>query len=187
MNGRRSCEAGQPTVKRSELEHLIRAAGAITHERDFIIIGSQSILGPHPHAPDDLLLSMEADMYPRDAPGKAEEIEGAIGELSAFHETFAYYAQGVGPETAVLPEGWQERLVPIQTPATEGRTGWCLDPDDLAVSKLVAFREKDREFVGHMLTHGLADAAQVRERFVSLTVPDAVREAALGWLRKFAS
>ena len=32
-------------MQKSELEHLIRAAAAITNEYEFVIIGSQSILG----------------------------------------------------------------------------------------------------------------------------------------------
>ena len=30
----------------------------------------------------------------------ADKIDGAIGEGSQFHQTYGYYAQGVGPETA---------------------------------------------------------------------------------------
>lgn len=51
-------------MKRQELEHLIRAAAAITNEYEIVVIGSQSILGSLPDAPDFLLRSMEADMYP---------------------------------------------------------------------------------------------------------------------------
>ncbi len=36
---------------------------------------------------------------------KADLIDGSIGELSPFHETFGYYAHGLGPETAALPAG----------------------------------------------------------------------------------
>jgi hypothetical protein len=32
-------------MKRSELEHLIRAAGAIADDREIVVIGSQSVLG----------------------------------------------------------------------------------------------------------------------------------------------
>jgi len=46
-----------------------------------------------------------------DAPEKADIIDGCIGELSPFHETFGYYAHGIGPETAVLPAKWKTRLV----------------------------------------------------------------------------
>lgn len=55
-------------------------------------------------------MSGEADIYPLQAPELAEKIEGAIGEGSQFHQTFGYYAQGVGPDTAVLPRGWMSRV-----------------------------------------------------------------------------
>ena len=38
-------------MKRSELEHLIRAAGSIANDAEIVIIGSQSILGQFPDAP----------------------------------------------------------------------------------------------------------------------------------------
>ena len=37
----------------------------VTGETEFIVIGSQAILGPFPDAPPVLRLSMEADLYPR--------------------------------------------------------------------------------------------------------------------------
>lgn len=51
-------------------------------------------------------MSAEADIYPLNATHKADAIDAAIGEGSRFHETYGYYAQGVGPETACLPAGW---------------------------------------------------------------------------------
>lgn len=54
-------------MRRVDLEHVLRAASAITNERDFIVIGSQAILGQFPDAPDELLVSAEVDIYPRDA------------------------------------------------------------------------------------------------------------------------
>jgi len=94
-------------MTRAALEHLLRAASAITNEREFVVIGSQAILGPLPAAPEALLVSIEADLYPRYAPEKADLIDGAIGELSMFHQTYGYYAHGVDDTTAVLPAGWQ--------------------------------------------------------------------------------
>jgi hypothetical protein len=43
------------------LSTILRAASAITKEREFIVIGSQAILGQHPDAPNSLLMSIEAD------------------------------------------------------------------------------------------------------------------------------
>src|SRR4051812_10657259 len=90
-------------MKREELEHIIRASGEITNQYEFVIIGSQSILGPVPNPPDSFTVSMEVDIYPLQSPELAEKIDGAIGEGSHFHKTHGYYAQGVGPQTAVLP------------------------------------------------------------------------------------
>jgi hypothetical protein len=54
-------------MTRDAIEHLLRAAAALTNERDFIVIGSQAILGQFPQAPEALLVSIEADLYPRAA------------------------------------------------------------------------------------------------------------------------
>jgi hypothetical protein len=41
-------------VTRAQLEHVIRAAAAVTGEDEIVIIGSQAILGAHPDAPGEL-------------------------------------------------------------------------------------------------------------------------------------
>ena len=71
-------------------------------------------------------------------PELADLIDGAIGEGSPFHERFGYYAQGVGPETAVVPTGWQSRVLRIQNANTDQKVGLCLEPLDLAAAKLAA-------------------------------------------------
>jgi hypothetical protein len=55
-------------VTRSELEHIIRAAASVANDTDLLIIGSQAILGQFPNAPAELLVSMEADVAPRNHP-----------------------------------------------------------------------------------------------------------------------
>lgn len=114
-------------MHRAALEHVLRAAAAVVNEREFVVIGSQSVLGQFPAAPPALLVSMEVDVYPRYAPEKSDILDGAIGELSNFHETFGYYAHGVDETTATLPEGWVDRLVPVRNDNTGGATGWCLE------------------------------------------------------------
>ena len=114
-------------MTRHQLEHIIRAAAGNADAPDIVIIGSQSILGTYPDAPEELLVSMEADVYPKNAPDRSILIDGAIGELSVFHETFGYYAHGVDESTGVLPEGWQDRLVKVENDNTRGAVGWCLE------------------------------------------------------------
>ncbi len=93
-------------MKRSDLEHILRASKGVTGETEFIVIGSQAILGPFPDAPRALRQSMEANLYPRYRPDMAELIEGSLGRYSQFDQTIGYWADGVSPETATLPVGW---------------------------------------------------------------------------------
>ncbi|MCP4899078.1 MAG: hypothetical protein GY906_19085 [bacterium] len=151
-------------MKRSQLEHIIRAAATIADDDDIVIVGSQAILGQYPDAPRELCVSIEADVWPRNHPERWELIDGSIGELSMFHETFGYYAQGVGRETAVLPDEWEQRLVPVSTPTTRGATGWCLEVHDLVISKYVAGREKDGLFVRGVIAHRLVEEPVLLER-----------------------
>jgi hypothetical protein len=162
-------------MKRAQLEHVLRAAAAITGADRFVIIGSQSILGQFADAPGELLVSLEADIFSLRSPQDAELIDGSIGEASMFHQTFGYYAHGVGEETATLPSGWKERLVPLATPATGGATGLCLEIHDLIVSKLVAGREKDLDFIAGVFRHRLARVETTRERLMQTTVDPQVR------------
>ncbi len=151
-------------MQRQQLEHLIRAAAGITGASEFVIIGSQAVLGQFPQAPDELLVSIEADVFTLRDPADGDLIDGSIGEGSPFHRTFGYYAHGVSPETAVLPDGWRDRLVPVRNENTGGGTGLCLEIHDLAVSKLVAGREKDLDFMAGLLRHRLVQASIIRAR-----------------------
>lgn len=155
-------------MTRSQLEHVIRAAGAIAETDELIVIGSQAILGAFPDAPGELLTSREVDLYPAAEPAKAILIDGSIGEGSLFDEQFKYYAHGVGPETAILPDNWRTRLVAISGPGTRGVTAWCLHPVDLAVSKLLAGREKDFAYVTGLLRYQLAEPAGIRAAIAEL-------------------
>ncbi len=162
-------------MNREQLEHLLRAAGDLANDDEIVVIGSQAILGRHPDAPRSMRVSMEADLYPRNFPERADIIDGAIGELSMFHDSFGYYAQGVGPETAVVPAGWEERLVPVRNENTRGVTGWCLEPHDLVLSKLVAGRDKDVDFASEAVRHRLVRMRELRARLVNLPVDDELR------------
>ena len=134
-------------MTRSNLEHLIRATGTIADDTDIVIIGSQAVLGQYPAADARLPVSREADVYPRDHPERSDLIDGSIGEGSPFEREFGYYAHGVDASTAVLPDGWQDRLVLVSGPNTRDVRGWCLEVHYLAVAKLVAGREKDLDFL----------------------------------------
>lgn len=161
-------------MRRSDLEHILRASKGVTGETEFIVVGSQSILGPFPDAPKVLRQSLEADLYPRFQPALSELIEGSLGRYSQFNQTFGYYADGVSPETALLPKGWEERLVKVSNENSGGAIGWCLEPHDLAFSKLAARREKDLAFVSNLLRFKLVHPSRL-QRLIEAVEDDQLR------------
>ncbi len=162
-------------MTRAQLEHLLRAAAVIADDDEIVVIGSQAILGQFPEAPAAMRVSNEADLFPRNHPERAELIEGSIGELSPFHETFGYYAQGVSETTAHLPQGWKDRVVVIQNANTRGVRGLCLEVHDLLISKVVAGREKDFDYLCEAVRHGLADRGTLLDRLETVEVDPRIR------------
>lgn len=165
-------------MTREQLEHLIRAAAVIAADDSIVVIGSQAILGQFPDAPAGMLRSMEADLFPLHHPERSDVIDGSIGELSPFHETFGYYAQGVGEETARLPAGWKDRLIVVQNENTRGARGLCLEVHDLLVAKAIAGRDKDLDFLNEAAKHQMADPEVLLRRLETVEVHQAVREQA---------
>jgi hypothetical protein len=171
-------------MTRSELEHIIRAAGDIAKDREIVIFGSQAILGEYPDAAPELLASMAADVFPLNHPERADKIEGAIGEFSRFHDEFGYYAQGVSPSTATLPRGWRKRLVRIKNENTGGIAGLCLEVHDLAMSKYVAAREKDLAFTRVLVQEQLIDRDKLLQRLAMTAVTPEVRKLVQGRIER---
>ena len=174
-------------MKRKEFEHAVRAAGAILGESDILVIGSQAIHASIDFPMKEAERSIEADISSlHDSDGaKADLIDGSIGELSLFQETYGYYAQGVTPSTAILPTGWRKRLVQFKTPGTNGVTAHCLEIHDLWVSKALAGRQKDREFCLALLKRRLVNPVVLRARLTQVKKVDVKKRAlAVAWMER---
>ncbi len=167
-------------MQRAEFEHVIAAAANVTGQDEFIVIGSQAILGTHPEAPETMLMSLEVDIYPRDRPDLVDEIDGALGDGSQFHATFGYYAHGVAPETAKAPTGWEQRLVRVAVPPWVGSdrapVAWCLDVADLVLSKCAAGRPRDWDYAREALAAGVVDGDVLLERVGDLPLAETGRQ-----------
>ncbi len=151
-------------MRRREFEHAIQAAADIVKD-EIVVVGSQAVLGQFAEAPDSLLKSLEVDVFPRTDPRHADEIDGAMGDGSRFHETYGYYAHGVGPETVVAPAGWQGRLLRVGLPPIRRGdpevVAWCLEVHDLVLAKIAAGRPHDLEFAADALAAGLIEPKQL--------------------------
>lgn len=172
-------------MTRDELEHIIRASADVTDQYEFMIVGSQSILGPVPDPEAVFTMSAEADIYPLRNPELADKIEGAIGEGSKFHQTYGYYAQGVGPETAILPEGWIDRVHRLQNAATNDRAAYCLDVADLFMSKAAAGRDKDRDFCIALLAYGYVQPDQMLSLVADMPLDNEQRRKLRATIRRW--
>lgn len=173
-------------MRRQELAHLLRAACAIARDKEVLVIGSQAILGAYDDSelPEVVMLSREADIAFLNDPGrrKADDVEGAIGEMSPFHETHQIYAEGVHIDTAELPDGWRDRLVTWTLRSSDPAAPKFIEAHDLVVSKLVAGREKDITFAASLLGAGLLQVDVLLTRAAMLPASGG---RVIAWLRAY--
>lgn len=120
-----------------------------------------------------MVMSRDLDLFASGVSAmRAEEIADLlenIGQLSMFDDERGYYADGVEPHTAMLPPDWRERSKVYSSPATNGVTAIAPHPDDIAVSKLYAGRDKDIEWVAVAHAAGLIDLDRISARIQLLT------------------
>jgi hypothetical protein len=173
-------------MTREQLADVLSWVSRIAKTPDVVVYGSQSILGSYSEKelPPEATGSMEVDITFFDDPdnNKSDLVDAAIGELSDFHNEFGYYPQGVSISTAVLPEGWRERLVIFETPRTKPGRGLCLEPHDCILAKLVRFDEKDQRFAVALVKAGLIDLDTLAERVGTLPTHPANIERIRNWI-----
>lgn len=161
-----------------QFHHGIRAAREVLQHEGatgaLVIMGSQSILASYSVLTlnRELMMSAEVDIMPvaidsSEIDRLSDHLDGSLGQDSHFQESFGFHVDGISIETSVLPDGWIDRLVPEVDPSS-GATGWCLDPHDLAVAKLIAGRPKDIDFVEILVSDRLIDPRVVSEALRSL-------------------
>lgn len=155
-------------MQRAQLETAILAAASATGMTEFIVVGSQAVHAHTDAAPMEVLVSRECDLWAKGRLEKLENLEEQLGKSSAFAEQKGFYVDAVQPELVVLPRHWESRLKPLRIAQV---TAWCLEVNDLAVSKLAAGRLKDYEFVNAMLRLGLARFDDVVERIQTFEDP----------------
>lgn len=146
-----------------DLVETVRVIARLFKTDKVFIIGSQSILLSWPDAPVVLRTSGEIDAYPENAkiweiqqkaldpdddPEASEEINALYGEGSAFHREHGFYIDGVDENTARLPEDWNKRAITKAVDVDDRKVlAVAPCPEDIMVSKLARFSEKDKQFV----------------------------------------
>jgi hypothetical protein len=100
-------------MNKPQLELALSAAGQIARDSEFIVFGSQSILGTVSRPPKACLVSLEVDLYPRHHSQAVNLIVTELGRRSTFALKNGFFVDCVTPDLAAFPEGWTDRLIPL--------------------------------------------------------------------------
>jgi hypothetical protein len=114
-------------LNQQRVDHILRAAGVVTVCAHRVSYCRGVALRP-PGNHDDLARRRLFAYDAPDAESIADQLDGALGQASPFDAEFGYYCDGVGPETAVLPDDWRDRAKLYSSPAANGVVALAPEP-----------------------------------------------------------
>ena len=149
-------------MKLEQIEDVLLATALLTNHRNFVVVGSLSILGAVLEPPQRMVASIDLDFFLKFDPERVSDINTQLGESSAFARDKGYFADALSPRVLSLPEGWEARL--IQLPLKGGLVAWFLDPNDCACSKLIRANTNDIDWVRAGLAARILTEPAMRSR-----------------------
>jgi hypothetical protein len=147
-----------------DLRKLFESAKGLTNHTEFVVVGSNSVLGvPRDRAlPPRMTMSIDVDAYTKSDPGRIFDLEKHLGQGSPFELENGYYLDPIAPNLPTLPEGWESRLFKVKF---DGHlVVYFLDPNDAAVSKYARCEPRDREWLQAGLAAGILSPAVIEYR-----------------------
>lgn len=163
---------------------LIQQVRAITGTVELVIVGSHCLYAVTEQVPEVVARSVEADFLL--GPYSLElmmQVNADLGVASPYFKEFGNYADALGLASVTLPPGWETRLQPL-TDGDNQIIAHCLELYDVAVSKLMAGRDKDWLFLSYLLDAQLIALPGLVER-AALIQQTAAEGALLPRLEKF--
>lgn len=146
-----------------DVEALLAQASRLTNHRRFVIAGSLAATGAVVKPPRAMVMSRDLDFYPQLDPERGfEEIARQLGEGSVFHGVNGFYADPISPKILALPGGWETRLAPISLAG--GVVAFFVDPNDIAISKMVRGNDNNLRWVRAGLAEGILSLEVMRAR-----------------------
>ena len=160
----------------SHIHHVLTEAKKITNHTDFVIIGSLTALGINVSPPDEMVRSIDVDLYPKDDPARAGEIAALIGQGSAFEDEYGYYVDAASPDLPTLPDGWEDRFVIHDFGNVRAL---FLELNDAAISKYARGEIRDRIWIKEGLKAGLLSMPTIEYRLRDTAFLDDFEEKAV--------
>ena len=151
-------------MKKEHLLDLIHRVRELTKIEAPVIVGSHSLFAITDQVPSIVSQSFEADfLLGMDSITAMQRVNAELGVTSDFYDLHGYHADALGLATVVLVPGWEERLQPLQDESGQV-IARCLELHDVAVSKLMAGRDKDFSFIAALLDRRLIALVTLTER-----------------------
>jgi hypothetical protein len=145
------------------LFELLKAARKLCGHAEYVVVGSVSVLGMSEVTalPADMTVSIDADCYTRLDPQRVFDLQGELGENSAWHREHGIYLDPVSPKLPTLPQDWELRLIRL---VRDDVVAAFLDPNDAAISKLARGEPRDLRWVKAGILVGLVSVPVLRLR-----------------------
>jgi hypothetical protein len=155
---------------------LLSEARRLCGHSDYVVIGSLSVLGMAEVTaiPGDMTMSIDADCWTLNDPGRIDDLRPALGEGSDYQRSHGIYLNPVSPKLPTLPAGWEARLIRV---ARDGVVAHFLEPHDAAVSKLARGEERDLRWVRAGARASILSLATVALRMKTADFYDAQEKA----------
>ncbi len=163
-------------MKLDALFALLEAARGLCGHREYVVVGSLSVLGMAEvvGVPGDMTMSIDADCFTQVDPGRIFDLQSALGEGSAYHHAHGIYLDPVSPQLPTLPQDWRQRLIRL----TRGELVVAfLEPNDAAVSKLARGEPRDLRWVRAGLKAEIVSLPTVRLRMRTTSFLDPAEQA----------
>ena len=94
---------------------LLSEARRLCGHSDYVVIGSLSVLCMEDVTtiPGDMTMSIDADCWTLNDPGRIDDLRPALGEGSDYQREHGIYLDPVSPKLPTLPAGWEVRLIRV--------------------------------------------------------------------------
>lgn len=154
--------------------HVARALSEITGRKELVVVGSAAVIAAMLELNGNDFGTEDVDIFSLDGEDEERFTDEAevIGRDSQFHETYGYYADGVGPKTAIMPADWKSRAERRNVPGAPGVVLWVPEVNDVALAKLSAWRDKDIQWLKIAAREGVIEPEVMASRFSMMMQTD---------------
>lgn len=148
-------------MRREQIRIALEEAVKLGTHKEFVIVGSLSVLGLKEVPPEMMSMSIDIDFFPLHDQTHVQEISAELGEDSSFHESHGYYLDPISADVLVLPPGWMERMVLHEF---GDLSVYFLDVNDTAISKYVRSADNDFRWIDAGFEAGILDLDKIDAR-----------------------